>query len=67
MAKLGAARLVTEAGEGVVIANGRRRRVLLRLLEHYRVAAPARFRTTPRIVLALLCNLLPVAVAAAQP
>ena len=42
--KLGAARLVTEAGEGVVIANGRHPDVLLKLLDGERVGtifAPA--------------------------
>ncbi|MBI4580239.1 MAG: glutamate 5-kinase [Planctomycetes bacterium] len=42
--KLNAAKLVTDAGEGVVIANGRRQNVLVRLLEGQRVGtifAPA--------------------------
>jgi len=49
--KLAAARLVTEAGEGVVIANGRERSVLIRLLEGARIGtifAPSGKKKTAR-------------------
>lgn len=49
--KLGAAQLVTEAGEAVVIANGRERNVLLRLLDGERVGtifAPASRKMSAR-------------------
>lgn len=51
MSKLGAARLVTDAGEGVVIANGRKSNVLLRLLDGERVGtifAPATKKLSAR-------------------
>jgi folate-binding protein YgfZ len=47
-------RLLVEEEIVHVEAERDRMDLLLRALEHYRVATPARFRTTPRIVLALL-------------
>ena len=49
--KLAAARLVTEAGEGVIIANGRERNVLPRLLDGQRIGtifAPAERKMSAR-------------------
>lgn len=50
-AKIGAARLVTEAGEGVIIANGRTPNVLIKLLDGQRIGtifAPAARKLSAR-------------------